>query len=916
VTFLEHVGFFAYEHPAATGLTIAAIGAFLFAWFKDKALAFLKEDAFGLIKGQYEKCLEIRGQGPFYLAFVKWMDSEDNTIMWRREVYDGDTTWEHIPDPEGLGPGRQALNIEIRFGAGSKFLCKYMNRPVMVSFGKTEEGKQVYRRFYITSFFHSMEELAEFVNKISQYHTEEKEDENEISVYRMSATRGWEHQYVRKKPLGSLILKPDVLEEIEDSVSQFRANRDKYVRAGAPYRMGVLLYGQPGNGKANSLESKLLTPDGWVRMGDIKVGDEVIGKNGKPTRVVGVFPQGEKAIYRVTMSDGSSTECCAEHLWSTQSSNERKNTKTWSVRTTQEIASSLRTDKDQRRNYSIPMVEPVEFSEKDLPIDPYVMGALLGDGSRRLLTSGCMLSRQSTTNDFNVINIGGYRKLCKKVRGPEGNVFNSANEAALAFGMSTSHIQQSASFAYVDREEQSTNHVKDWVIRLGLDGLKSEQKFIPDIYLRGSVEQRIELLRGLMDTDGEVSKAGTTCRYGTSSVRLRDGVVELIQSLGGTAKYRTVDKRYRYKGELKTGLPHFDICVCLPPEIMPFRLQRKADRVIPKTKYAPIRYIDKVEYVGMEQAQCIKVAAEDELYVADDHIVTHNTSLVTYLASKYEMPIYQIPIGSKMLDDEKLDVLISSVNWNSIVLLEDIDAADCTHDRELSDRPKTGGGLFDGVTLTGLLNILDGVGSREGVIFIMTSNHPQKLDAALTRDGRTDVKIFIDNATQEQARLMFLKFFPGEEEAASDFAVLFEDGEESMASIQGHLIQNWNIGAEKAVSEAKSKFEANGTIRDLIHGFEIKSALEDKRKLETVEGGAGDEDENCDDAVPFEPFPHEQAITNLMIRAKSRMPPGNFEDIATAMTLDEQELLRKLLDEESVWYEDRGIITKVVCDDD
>lgn len=236
---------------------------------------------------------------------------------------------------------------------------------------------------------------------------------------------------------------------------------------------------------------------------------------------------------------------------------------------------------------------------------------------------------------------------------------------------------------------------------------------------------------------------------------------------------------------------------------------------------------------------------------------TGKSSLAEWLASEYNMNIYTIPIGSKLIEDHDLISLISGVAWNSIVLLEDIDSANCAITREdavvapMTVKSVNGVSSMSsgGVTMTGLLNVLSGVGAREGVIYIMTTNFPEKLDPALLREGRTDHKFFIDNATHYQIAKMFLKFFPESDckdareiEAlramAKEFSELFEERKESMAAIQGHLITNWS-SPQKAIDEARKKIAEIGTVGDPLYQFKVNSTVRLQNEANNGKGGKG-----------------------------------------------------------------------------
>jgi chorismate mutase len=163
----------------------------------------------------------------------------------------------------------------------------------------------------------------------------------------------------------------------------------------------VCLNGPAGSGKAQPLNSLLLTPNGYIKMGEVKLGDKVCGSDGEFHNVTGVFPQGVKDVVKVIFSDGSEVECCKEHLWNTKTEHERNNRKadqSYTTKTTEEIMDSL-VGHDGRKNHTIPLISAVKFEEKYLPIDPYVLGVLLGDGG---------ISQQSvvvSTQDIEILDL-------------------------------------------------------------------------------------------------------------------------------------------------------------------------------------------------------------------------------------------------------------------------------------------------------------------------------------------------------------------------------------------------------------------------------------------------------------------------------------------------------------------------------
>ena len=365
----------------------------------------------------------------------------------------------------------------------------------------------------------------------------------------------------------------------------------------------VSLAGVAGTGKAQPLYSKILTPTGWTTMGDIKPGDEVIGRDGRAAVVNSVHPQGEKDIYRVIFTDGTHTDCCDEHLWYTKTQLDRDKKRNGSVKELSEIRKTLRIGSLQKRNHSIPMVESVEFEEKSVQLDPYMLGLLLGDGTLcRSNIKFCSADKEIVDDMSNISS--EYGCLLKS---EDGGINYRINQ-------------------------NGSRKIIDGIISLGLKGTKSDSKFIPNEYLFNSSDIRLSILRGLMDTDGFVSKDGTSVVYYSVSNQLANGVKFLVQSFGGKAVITTRNPRYKYNGEVRSGKICFCVHISLPPEINPFKMKRKADLVRPKSKYKPTRYIDRVEYVGKFEAKCISVNNSEHLYITDDFIVTHNTSIAAVVA--------------------------------------------------------------------------------------------------------------------------------------------------------------------------------------------------------------------------------------------------------------------------------------------
>jgi hypothetical protein len=357
-----------------------------------------------------------------------------------------------------------------------------------------------------------------------------------------------------------------------------------------------------GYGKANLLSSDILTPNGWVKMGNIKPGMYVIGRDGNPTKVKQVFPQGKMEAYRVTMSDGSFTDVTGDHLWHVSTIHDRNDgsKNNFRILQTKEMMGKLRNYRNNRQ-FSIPMVSPVQLNERKLLIDPYLMGALLGDGG---LTKGVSFSNpEIEIQDKIKLIVNSYGLLLSPTKSRPKKDFDITK----------------------GNNGRKINSVLDAIKKYGLYGKKSDEKFIPNDYLYNTAENRLRILQGIMDRDGYTNKNGQQTQITTTSLLLAINIKELVQSFGGTVSQSIKNPKYTYKGEKKNGKKAYVLTVRLPADIAPFTTQKHLRKYQPKTKYQPIRFIESIEPRGKYEAQCISVEAEDHLYVCDQYIVTHNT---------------------------------------------------------------------------------------------------------------------------------------------------------------------------------------------------------------------------------------------------------------------------------------------------
>ncbi len=393
-------------------------------------------------------------------------------------------------------------------------------------------------------------------------------------------------------------------------------------------------------GRAQPYDAQVLTPDGYLPMGTLRVGDLVIGSDGRPTPVLGVYPQGRKEVFRVATQDGAWTLACGEHLWTVRTASDKRRGRTRTLET-KEMIGKLRAARARR--YELPVVAPVEFEPQVVPLDPYALGLLLGDGCLTTTTTPAFttadpelaVALEAALEGVEVRHKGGYDYVLHHVDGGRGGL-------------------------------RIANPVTASLRRLDLAGTTSATKFVPEQYLHNSVAVRTALLQGLLDSDGgPVSQRARTCRvqYTTTSPGLKDDVTFLVRSLGGVVYTRLREAVGRPPG-LVNGRPveyredAYVLDIRLPSEVQPFRLERKR-RVYESTGGGrPMRFIDSIEPVGEQETLCIQVAAQDSLYVTDDFLVTHNTLNDAFVildeaqnttAEQMKMFLTRLGFGSKIV---------------------------------------------------------------------------------------------------------------------------------------------------------------------------------------------------------------------------------------------------------------------------
>lgn len=394
---------------------------------------------------------------------------------------------------------------------------------------------------------------------------------------------------------------------MEDLKHNLKIEPYPYQREGISFgldKQRLLIGDEPGLGKCQTLYSLLATPNGFMKMGDAYVGMDIFGQDGNIYQVENIYPQGMKPVYRITFSDGSITECSDDHLWNVRDENRRRRNQGWTTKTLSELidmglylkSSTHRVESGRQPvpKWEIPMCEPVRYRAKSFKVAPYTMGAALGDGFLYNTVSFSLPKEKA----FIIDKIAGELPSTLTIR---NKVYGN---------LTLYHIVNNAQDKF-----HAPNAYKDEFRRLGVDVI-SAIKFIPSIYLHGNVSQRKQLLAGLMDTDG--SCIGNRTVFHTTSIDLAEDIQSLVQSLGGIATIHAYDRTAENKS--------VEYQVFIRTMFCPFSPEsNKAKSWKQRKTFRVTRYIKSVEYLGLQECQCIKVSAPDSLYLTNEYIVTHNT---------------------------------------------------------------------------------------------------------------------------------------------------------------------------------------------------------------------------------------------------------------------------------------------------
>lgn len=335
--------------------------------------------------------------------------------------------------------------------------------------------------------------------------------------------------------------------------------------------------------KGLALDTRIPTPDGWTTMEALQKGDRVFDKDGKVTTVTAISEVKHLPCFRVTFSNGSSVVCDDEHRWLAR----KGGSNAWKQPYREMTVNEMYEAKEDGLSVTIPVQGALALPEANLPLDPYILGYWLGDGSAR-----------------------GAQITCSKEDLPH------VMEAIKAAGFSVGTIRSDG------RSEAVTVGATDGM-RTKLLGMNLIlNKHIPDAYMRSSIEQRKALLAGLLDSDGHCDKERGRASFCSSDRKLRDSVFELACSLGECPHKRDF-MAVVYEHGFPKKFPTYQ--VEWKPSFNPFHLARKAANYQGRkiNPYLGIKSIEKIESVP---TKCIAVDSPSRTYLCGDNMaVTHNT---------------------------------------------------------------------------------------------------------------------------------------------------------------------------------------------------------------------------------------------------------------------------------------------------
>lgn len=421
----------------------------------------------------------------------------------------------------------------------------------------------------------------------------------------------------------------------------------------------------------------VITPDGEKTIGEIQIGDKVFDREGNPSKVIEKYSKGLQEVWEVTLLDGRVVKCGGNHVWSVMFNKKQRD-----ITTEQMLALGLiysHSTGQKTYKFKLPEIKPVKYEKKELPIHPYILGALLGDGDtfsknvrianddeellerfRTILGEGYKLTKDSSNNNYTIVFIDNHNKEVKE----KYSISPKADRGRV-------------------------NPLKRELDKLGLT-VKCENKFIPEIYKKGSVKQRVELLKGLMDTDGSISEQGY-CEFSNISLTLIKDLAYICRSLGLYCTYSFSNREREMNITDRLGKTtcfiengYWRLYIATNKNI--FYISRKSKRINTSKATKTQVPIINIKRTGIfEEHSCLSVDNKEHLYLTRDFIPTHNSWKAASMAERN----YACIRGSKtyMLANDKT-FLTEDGLWTKYLAMRDWQIANAAGLGKQSDYKK------------------------------------------------------------------------------------------------------------------------------------------------------------------------------------------------------------------------------------
>jgi intein/homing endonuclease len=544
---------------------------------------------------------------------------------------------------------------------------------------------------------------------------------------------------INRRKLSTIYLPKATKRLLVNSINTFFSSREFYKKHGVPWNLKILLEG-PAGPQPDSIE--IPTPTGMKRFGDIKPGDYVFSINGLPTLVEEVYEYGELPVYEIEFSDGRKVLCSPTHKWPTITS--KGNIIEKSV---EELLDSGILYESDVPKYKIPLGWEARFSYQHIPMDPWVVGVLIGNGNLRQKNRLTLSSPDSIIPRYVAFDLG----FDFKRRSDDDNDFNWC-------------------FYHKDGSPVIPEDFLKDIPEL-IDSY-SRDKVIPDAYMFNTRDNRYALLQGLMDTDGSITETDATIgeykrysiSFSTTSKVLAEQVVFLVNSLGFSATI-SLDSGYRATVLIQ--------CNDIDKHLF-FRRSPKIDIAYRsiwgnhnrKNESNPVLSIISIKDLGyQEKMRCLHVQDRLHLYLTTGFIPTCNSgkdSIARMIASEYNRNIYYVTGGKS---GKFIPQAITSYGEDIIsplYLISDIDKypfiineSDINLDEDKAKEEQ----MMYKQSFGQMINALDGAMSGEGKIIVMTTNHIEKFSPTFLRAGRIDLNLHIGYVTPEVFRKYVYDFY-------------------------------------------------------------------------------------------------------------------------------------------------------------